>query len=485
MIALGASAVWAIILGFLNYSFLAWVLGPPPDYGPSHWLVKVVPAFFLYLGDWFTLVLWREELEKWWKGAGFESILESGINPTAYPGKSGTVRPPAPHPPPVGLVAAGSIEVDRSRALEVLARSQFRDPRDCLLAWVRAAVLSGAKNIDFEAVPGGFEMRFDGEAVSSGQIQDPLGPLFADDFPGGEAGRLLAYGLLAARRLRASGLSLTSGGEGTVLRVTWGFRPLGALMRRRCMNHLRENCGMVTAELRVPGKPVPRAPLHDRLAFPFERDGVRLVLAVPGYPRGIRQLRLYRQGVLVENSIEGLEIAQADTDLNDDTLNLDASHSAVTRDERRARAVAILNSLIPRFIEEVSRVQAERYQAMAPAGVQWGGDGPFWDWEITVTNWLRDAADRLLTAYQADSKTPHLKALWETPLFLSDARTALSRLDLDRLRLRDGKILMSRWNSVPTGRAEVVWCTAPDHEKLLRAWFQAEFLPEDKPESTR
>ncbi len=427
----------------------------------------------------------------------------------------------APAPGKARLIGEGSFRVDRERAIDVLSKFQLHEPQECVLAFVRWAVLSGARDIRFTAVPAGFELRFDGAPLSPGQLQDPYAPLFNERPASGEAGRFLAFGLLAAQRLGPKRISLSSGrglerhtlwiesgeqssqgnlpGEETVLRIVWNFRLEGAIVRGSCMKLVRERCGLVLAELKVDGKPVAKVPRAQFPALAFEEGGLRGVIGVyeagnllMDYNRGVvpsshpvSRTRLYRQGVQLggDRGVR-LPLVQGEIDINDDAFTLDASHARVITDARYEDAEKFLKSLPPRLIMEAARVQAERYPGLDPDKTLTGTflrhlshNNDFWRWEDSVTAWLREAAASLLTEYAIDCEQPHLKALWETPLFFKAKEGVLSMRGLSLIEERKNKIsatFVAR--HLDSADPDLVWCPTERAKAFLVNRFKVKFI---------
>lgn len=513
---MGIMACVTLAVAGLNFVFFKFSLPTLQEVAWHNGLVGAFGTFLLFVdlitfGYWgdrwrespigIRFAAWRNRLPE------FRASLESAPSEKIKFSKKSAPRKAL-------LIGEGSFQVDRQRAIDVLSKFQLAKAEESVLAFVRGAVLAGARNIRFEAVPSGFELRFDGEPLSKRQLQDPYAPLFDDAPDSGESGRFLALGLLAAQRLGPRRIAFSSGrgaerltlwlesgkdssrdnppGEETAVRITWSLRLRGGVMRRRCLGLVRERCALVAADLRINGMPVPKSPRADRPALAFAEGGLRGVIGIhdagarmmASQFREVSRTRLYRQGVLIKTAGIPLPLVQGEIDINDDSFSLSASHDSVVEDDRYKAALKFLDSLPPRLIIEAARIHAERYPALDPDKDltetllrHISRNHRFWRWEDSVTTWLREAADSLLSDYPKDSKEPHLKALWETPLFLRAAGSGISLLTLTRIQKRTQRILatyVARRGDTPL--PDVVWCPTRKAKDFLNRRFKVEFI---------
>ncbi|MBI5625032.1 MAG: hypothetical protein HY924_14745 [Elusimicrobia bacterium] len=118
---------------------------------------------------------------------------------------------PRPQTADAVLVESGSFRVDVSRLLDKLRDHQLPDPKDFILAWLRCATASGAKDIGLDPVEGGLRMTFDGRPFSSQELGNPYGALLDPEASEALRGRHFAYGLLAAQRLKPDSIKVFSG----------------------------------------------------------------------------------------------------------------------------------------------------------------------------------------------------------------------------------------------------------------------------------
>lgn len=440
-------------------------------------------------------------------------------------------------PPDAVLVETGGFRVDRTRALEKLRDYQLPDAELFLLPWVRCAAALGASALRVDSDPDGIALRCDGIPFPRAAAEDPYAALFDEASPGTEPAAHFAVGLLGALRLKPRSITLASGkgpdrfrltarsleedsvepdespGGDTVLRVNWqkptllGTDLAQAVGLRgsadaRILEKLRAGCGMLKIPLTVNGEPSPALP--EAATTPWiecARDGARAVLiSAPSDDR--KRVYFYKRGVragFVEHDLPLAMVAHVD----DDAFRLNASHSGVLEDERRALALRLAKdhtgSLLARACEEQSRRAS--HAARTFLSVYGLGRRRLPDWvrlfgraagkvsevgkealgelerEAKVASWLRRTAASHLTDYEADRSHPALKALWETPLFLSVLGRPLSLLDLRRQLERIGWVPYSDpsihypdpWLLRFEPSVDIVWML--DYDQCLRRIF--------------
>jgi hypothetical protein len=169
---------------------------------------------------------------------------------------------------------------------------------------------------------------------------------------------------------------------------------------------------------------------------------------------------------------------KADLDLADDRLALNATGTGVVQDERLDRTLAAAAAHVPGFVARMAQEHRSRMEALtaristASLRRSWTDcmdeytDAemllprrlrlPWFQEEgredvrrcLRVACWLRGLCSAL-TTYSEQAGTPHLKALWEAPIFLAPAGGLLCLRDLD-----EGGAPLER---VALGKAEYDW----------------------------
>jgi len=333
-------------------------------------------------------------------------------------------------------------------------------------------------------------------------------------------------------RLRVESLEETSiekrsgGFRETILRVEWpmvGWRRGGDLLQHvRIQDHMLpipiKFYGLSVQEGveiklwqdeqsgQAKGKTGPSTPVK----------GARIKLEVPGnlaYPKSV--LRLHSQGVFVELVEVDLPLVRVDGWINDDGFALNLARSGVVRDIRFNKAMELAASKAGRLLLEKIRAQAgaitevgrlirdtllfrawgdwlkrgEVAETVFPLRLskglfellkwlvvnppEWNSDNANNVWYAArVTAWLREACERNLTDRDKDSTNPTLRALWETPIFLSVDGKPLSLSQLESQRRRLGHVPFS-WRPF-SGVAlpyEVVWLTCEQDRACLSRHF--------------
>ncbi|MBI3297763.1 MAG: hypothetical protein HYZ75_06345 [Elusimicrobia bacterium] len=380
------------------------------------------------------------------------------------------------------FVKAGSLRVDRARALEKLKERQLADPETFLLPWARCAAASGAESLRIDADAEGVTARFDGRPFSAAELEDPYACLLDDGGPDGERGRNLAAGLLAALRLKPVAVEVSSGegagrvrlraasleGErlepaaepwpGTLLRVRLAAG--GASAGPRALEKVRAACGMFRIPLFVSGEEVPslaRGPLK-AAALRYDEGSLRGCL-VRSDPDAARVLHLYQRGVKVEEVRHKLPLPMA-AHLDDEAFTLNASLSGVVRNERFDDAMSALETRASEFL-----IAAAAAQAAAAKGAPDGARTAFSAGGLGA--WLRRVAAARLGVFEEDSRRPALKALWEAPLYLDTDDRPLSLRDIDLQARRVGMVLI--YDPAPPFR--LPWSKSIDPSIRMIKWL--------------
>ncbi len=387
-------------------------------------------------------------------------------------------------------VRSGSFQIDRKRALELLARYQLESPLHFPLAWVRAASAAQARSIELHDAPDRFSLVFDGTTYEESELAALLAGLPAETSD--SRVRELARGTAAALP-HVDAVTICSGWnalrattEGETLerspkpeaRTTatahWpnGKRPAAfdavmAALERRSFP------GRIVLGGRVVGRVPPG------YWQPFEQEGVRGWLA-PARRKSASELQLHQLGVacgLMSGELTGH--AQVRALVDSPELQLDLSQGSFLRDERleatlgkvgrAADAFALdatrrLSRVLPLIGEWLRDPVAyarwkERVTGLAPEG---GIDGALLDaqryfaldagsaaerqleierWGPIVA-WLRETALLLF----GDGRRPQSdleRALWTAPLYLTVEGLPVSLEELERQRLRFGRLTVA------------------------------------------
>ncbi|MBI4422892.1 MAG: hypothetical protein HY554_04160 [Elusimicrobia bacterium] len=396
-------------------------------------------------------------------------------------------------------VRSGSFRIDRKRALELLSRFQLRSPYLFPLAWVRSAVASGADSIEIRDAADRFELRFGGRPFPAEELQRLFDCLPAER-PDPRL-RELARGALTALPLGAR-LFLRSGGRGerraltleaagescaaieeedvrTALAVLWGaagrpeaFAEGVAALRASCLPGLAR----FSAEEKAFGD-LPQGPLWE----PASEGGARgwIAAALPGRPS---ELRLHALGVLAEARRLWLDPAgpQLRAVVDDHGLSLSVSQDAVVEDEVFGRLRERLRSWACALAERRCRELSKRMPAIGAwlrdpvlfsrwelarnggpdpttvdgllgglesrfaleAGAAAGREADVEQWAPVVA-WLRELALRLFRDGRKPS-TPLERLVWSAPLYLTAEGLPATLDELERLRLRCGRLALGR-----------------------------------------
>ncbi|HAH06101.1 MAG TPA: hypothetical protein DCM05_06170 [Elusimicrobia bacterium] len=342
-----------------------------------------------------------------------------------------------PEEPGGELVEEGSFRVDRSRLLEKLQAFQLKEPKQFMTPFLRCAAASGATRAEARDLdsPPGFEIRFDGRPFTRGELQDPYQCLLEKEKLKLRRNRQLAYGLLAALRLKPKAVTVLSGkgterielrarslreeefippepGEDTVIRVRWSRWPKEFSFRSPCkvftaLNDVSDcllpvTFGDWTTE--------PPSSAGKRPGDMFFKENaicgrVRRAELEAGTVREKSLVRLQALGVGVESLELDSEFAPVDATFNDDAFRLDVSQSSIVRDERYDRVKAIVKRWARELLKRELDVQAARMPQtgkllLDPALL------PYWKarlagrdaWAALQTDWLRNLRDMLPAA---------------------------------------------------------------------------------------
>lgn len=262
-------------------------------------------------------------------------------------------------------VESGSFLIDRAKALDKLKRFQLADAGAFLLSWIRLAVMSDAGRIGIDKTASGLRVLFGGTPLTRTQLKDVYGALFDPGVRDPERGRELAYGLLGLMRLEPRRVTLISGKgpdrvrvriegleretrepfpeggrEETLLEAEWiGGR--WKSRRNRCLELARASCALVDIPVMIGGDRAASLLRDKDLDMIYGRGKARLYLRrVSEKDEG--RARLYKQGVLAEEIGWLFPERGIAAEVNDDGFSLNASRSAVVRNDRFSKTLARL-----------------------------------------------------------------------------------------------------------------------------------------------
>lgn len=379
---------------------------------------------------------------------------------------------------------AGSFRVDRQRALQKLALFSMARDEDFILALVRAAVAGGAKKLHL-LKGGGLELRFSGEPFTADELKDPYAALFSD----GTTPRLrhLAVGLLtclrtnpkliviesgrtgARRRLEVRSLhgevlsEISTKGGDTIIAVRWPFgagwtRYRAAVKRARAALAFVPEGFLIEGEQALPPpKPGPAwhlftsGPLRGRVTLP--------TLGAPG-----STVTFCVDGVAVQTVETWLPWAQVQAWVDDPSLTLNASQSAVVEDDRRRAVLDAVAEASRDFLSATARTLSAKRPEGALAGQDWG--------QFTeLIPWLREACIRLLKSPET-TKEPLLGELRQAPVLLDVCYGALSLGALEAEKKAAGTVSWSQKPCPglhPPGR--VAWADDKATREFLKSHF--------------
>lgn len=277
------------------------------------------------------------------------------------------------------LVGRGAFRVDPAVMARKLSAYQLPDAYGFFIPWFRAAASLGARSVDARELENGLQFSFDGSPPASAVLAELTAGLLEADF--GEAGRHLAYGALAIRRLQLEAPSAVRAGDRTVLTVVGGG---GAA--QRAFSALRSAYGMSMVELTVAGERVADPSKAVRPVKAWSNNTAdAVILEDPGAPRPGR-VRFFKLGMLVEE--KAIDLGGYYTAYVSSTrFALSLSQSAVVHDKRYAKLVKRLGRLRRRLLlrdlprEVMVRVWTKR--SIIALGL--AGAGAFGLWRILTT----------------------------------------------------------------------------------------------------
>lgn len=318
------------------------------------------------------------------------------------------------------LVEKGAFRVDRVRALEKLSRFQLGDARFGLLFWVRFAVANGATRFELDPKMTSFKLRFDGAALTKELLDDPYGPLFAEDAP--RRNKNFAYALLWTRRLGGglARLRLTSGPIG----CRWGLTASGggpesvAASKNDGRGTELSVSGLWAGVLQRPWSPrpgflegmlwteaLPVVVAGTRVPVPFLGDAVRSVelsggaraLMRPAF--GVRRssAAVYVEGVSAGRFEFPSRAMPSESIVQFPEAKLDASQAQAVRD-------GALDALLQELASHELALLAPALDS-APQP------------ESELAGAVRAACRLMLTNPESDSKDPLLARLWDALLY--------------------------------------------------------------------
>lgn len=261
------------------------------------------------------------------------------------------------------LVATGSFRVDATKMVEKLRERQLADPEDFILAWLRCAAASGAKEIVMKQSFSGIELYFDGTPFSVSELSQPYQVLLEGDGPAATRGRHFAYGLLAVQRLHLGWVRVDSTGPqgtakmafsrsgkvpdaggapqtGTCIRVGWPAW-IGWWRGYNAARQARLGYGLGPAKFTLNDVEVPGAPKgwetekKGEWRAAFKRRGVGLGATV----------RIYCLGTFIEEQ-EIADAPAADAWLANDSIELNISQTAVRRGKSLTSGLGFLSDAI-------------------------------------------------------------------------------------------------------------------------------------------
>ncbi|MBI3298447.1 MAG: hypothetical protein HYZ75_09810 [Elusimicrobia bacterium] len=321
------------------------------------------------------------------------------------------------------LVGSGVFKVDRERALEKLMRFALPDPSHAVLLLVRCAAASEASRVRIRRErDGGLSVYFDGLPLSAEELASPYDALFQRASPKTRRARELSVALLTLLRLKPSRILVRSGtgaaraqltvsasehekvearpedvGLDTAVKLLPGPDTRRGLWGKGFAEALRENCGMATMPIFLDDDRLASA-LPEELVeegVPLAGSGLRGIVVMPTRIEPLSRLQFYRLGVRVGEVTLQLAGAGVFGRVDDPAFRLNASQTAVVRDERYKRALAAVEAAVRKMTVKCARLQAER----APALARLLADGVLYKfWADAVRGWLEPPASGLLGA---------------------------------------------------------------------------------------
>ncbi|MBI5624287.1 MAG: hypothetical protein HY924_10940 [Elusimicrobia bacterium] len=238
------------------------------------------------------------------------------------------------------LVSSGSFRIDRAAAAGKLRERQLAEPREFLRCWVRAAAASGAQLVSVRSSDEGVAVRFAGTPLPPAVLADPLAGLLSEEL--GEPALQVAYGALAAERLRPSSIKAAVVDGKNVLSAAWD--PKGRGTAQDAVERLRRSYGMAFFGLEIDGLAVPDPAAAGPPVW-SAGDRFKGIVALEDPRAGSRgRARFYKAGVLIEERVVDLGGAYT-AYVADGRFNLDLSQSRVIESKRLRKAMARLRSL--------------------------------------------------------------------------------------------------------------------------------------------
>lgn len=411
------------------------------------------------------------------------------------------------------LVGRGGFKVDRARALELLAHYRSPDAGPVMFL-ARAAAAAGASRLRVAWRGPELTVDFDGEQFSRAELADPYGAFFEEGSR--PPARFLAQALLHAFRPGLTGLSVVSGVPGAAFELTTSgtaSETVGPAERAHPGTTVRFQCSRRDDALLshpVPASEIgcrPQTHFWGSLPSEFSSDGEalgafepreagpgelldapvggpRILLSFLPPPETCGLLDLHYCGVYAGGLKAAVGCPDVLAKIDDDQLNLNASHTSLVRSPRIAVLKDRCRVLAWDLVAKVAAEQAERLPATAAllrsdarARELWrlrftrGADaeldlrerGPLHPdderilHDAAASAWLRSVAGQFRGKVPPRAR----ESLGGAPLFLSGAYEPLSADDLRRR----GKSQKS--SGRPGGGAGVVWCETSGQTTLL------------------
>lgn len=370
------------------------------------------------------------------------------------------------------MVETGSFRIDRTRALEKLKEFQLENAAELLLPWIRCGVVLGATEFAVRKIPEGIELSFNGRPLERRRLEDPYQALFEESSLESEPYRHLAVGLLAALRLNPSSVAIASGEAdracllvksleedeliddpsrpgGSVLRVLWGHGAVDDAIAEA----VETGCVLLKQPLLLHGTALSKLPEAATVPVVPCARGSASGFLVSAPLRNAKRVYLYKYGVRVGWVPHDFPLPMV-AHVNDDGFRLNASHTGVIQDGFFSGAMELVKDHTGSLLLHASQEQTARCKNEPRRLFEIYGLGerqlPLWlratagtlgssakkerlaelQWEARVSSWLRFVAARHLSEYAKDREHPSLKALWETPLYMSVVGKPITLLQL-------------------------------------------------------
>jgi len=310
-----------------------------------------------------------------------------------------------PAPSDDGAVPAGSgtFVVDRRRALDKLMRFQLPDPETCLLPIIRCAMAGKASGVSITELPqGGLEIRFDGEPLGQGRLEDPYSALFETRTAANAAARHLATGLLCALRLNPKMITVSAGaagarfrlridalgaertlpsedpGTGTVVKLLWRG-VVSPFRNRNLLSHARWRCFSSPVPVLINNADIPRGRTETgKQVVYFDEGPLHGSIAVPKWPEQASTLVTAVNNVMLDLPLQAkLRHLQVSGYLNNDDFTMNISQTGVVNNSRCSKALAVVAKQVPVLLEHVLRCQEKDLPAAGRA-MAYGGMSEYW-----------------------------------------------------------------------------------------------------------